>query len=434
MPVTNVVEAAMKTLATWGSHGPGAVFFLIWAMVLVFMMQLGFMFLESGQIRSKNATSIYMKCLMDVAVSGVAFMFLGFVIGWPEQSKGFIKWLSEIASAKGFGANPMKSIWPWVMAYALFQWTFCNKAVTIVSGSVAERMKFKAYLIGTAVLSALVYPVFARWVWGGGWLGGSNGWVAHVFGAPYHDFAGSTVVHLFGGVAALMAAYLLGPRLGRFKDGKPTPIPGHNIPHVFLGTLVLVIGWYGFNVGSSAALWDPSTGEWVSALVAANTTMCMFGSTLTAAAMSRFDPLWTANGILAGAVTVCAGADVMSPLGAFIAGLVAGAIMMPVYRWLEKKQIDDVVAAFPVHGVCGAWGAIAAGIFGQKALGGAGGVSLAAQLLGVAVCFAYTGACAFVLYKLIDKAIGLRVDEKTEREGLDSAVFGVSPYPEFEIR
>ncbi|WP_456482293.1 ammonium transporter [Methanopyrus sp.] len=423
-----------RALATWGAQGPGAIFFLIWAMVLVVMMQVGFMFLESGQIRSKNATSIFMKCLVDVGITAIAFMLLGFAIAFPEHAKGIGWWLSKLFSAETWAADPMKSMLPYALAFALFQWSFCNKAVTIISGSVAERMDFKAYMLGSLVLSAVVYPVFALWVWGGGWMGGDNGVFAKVFGQPYHDFAGSTVVHAFGGTVALIAAWLLGPRAGRFKDGKPVPIPGHNIPHVFLGTLMLVVGWYGFNVGSSAVLYDPTNGSWVSSLVAANTTLAMCGALLSAGLASRFDPLWTANGILAGAVAICAGADVMSPIGALITGIVAGLIIKPVFSWLERRGIDDVVAAFPVHGVCGAWGGIAAGIFGAKVLGGVGGVSLAAQVAGVLVCLAYSAATAFVVYKAIDATVGLRVSEKAERKGLDDALFSTSPYPEFEIR
>ncbi len=434
MDPASLSQAVWNALSTWGSTGPGAIYFLIWAAVLVIGMQMGFMFLEAGQVRTKNVVSVLMKNLMDLALGGIAFTFLGFAIGFPQQAGGILHWFTHLFTANPWAANPMKAQDPYNMAYCFFELSFCATAATIVSGAVAERINFKAYMLMSVITTAILYPIFARWTWGGGWLGGSNGWVAHVFGAPYHDFAGSTVVHAMGGFLALAAAWLLGPRIGRFVNGKPRPIPGHNIPQVFLGAMFLGITWYGFNVGSSTELWDPSSGNWVSSLVAINTTLAMCAGATAAAFASRFDPLWAANGLIAGLVAICSGCNVMSPFGALLTGIGAGLLIKPAFKLEERLKIDDVVAAWPVHGVAGIWGAIACGIFGQKALGGVGGVSLAAQLLGAATCAAWAFGAGALTFYVIDKVIGLRVDEKEERKGLDEVDFGVVAYPGLEVR
>ncbi|WP_456477491.1 ammonium transporter [Methanopyrus sp.] len=434
MAAESIAKAVHDALATWGAQGPGAILFLVWAAVLVVGMQLGFMFLEAGQVRTKNVVSVLMKNLLDLSLGGIVFILFGFALAFPDYAQSIGKWIATMFTANPWSADPMKAADPYNLAYCFFQFAFCATAATIVSGAVAERINFKAYLVMTVLITGILYPIFVLWTWGGGWMGGDTGLFAKVFGQPYHDFAGSTVVHALGGFLAMAAAYLLGPRIGRFKDGKPVPIPGHNIPQAFLGALFLAITWYGFNVGSSAVLYDPTNESWISSLVAINTTLAMCGGAAAAAFATRFDPLWAANGLIAGLVAICAGCDIMSPIGALITGIVAGLIIKPAFRMLEKLEIDDVVAACPVHGFAGVWGAIAAGIFGTEALGGAGGVSLAAQIVGAIVCVAWALGAGFVTFYLIDKMVGLRATEEEEKKGLDETEFGVSAYPYMETR
>ncbi|ADG13612.1 ammonium transporter [Methanocaldococcus infernus ME] len=399
----NSIVQALTTLANASD-----VYFLVVMGVLVFMMQLGFAMLEGGQVRKKNVNNVMMKNMVDWLVGCVLWLFIGGVLSTSINPADFIDWWSKI-----FSAN-----WPnngLDLASWFFGLVFCATAATIVSGGVAERIKFSAYVIISIIITGLLYPLFV-------YLGP---WGASI--VPWHDYAGSLVVHGLGGFLALGAIAALGPRIGRFKDGVPVPILGHNIPMAVFGAFMLAIGWYGFNVGSSLALSD------ISGLVCATTTLAMAGGGLGALIASKKDVLFTANGIVAGLVAICSGTDIVSPIGGLIIGLIAGLQVPIVYKLIEKAGLDDVCGVVPVHGTAGVVGAILAGIFGMKALGGAGGVSIVEQVIGSIFCIVYGTVLGYVLAKIIDLTIGLRVSEEEERKGLDLAEHKMPAYPEEEF-
>jgi len=396
------IVQALTTLANASD-----VFFLVVMGVLVFMMQWGFAMLEGGQVRKKNVNNVMMKNMVDWLIGCVAWLFIGGIL----CSKGFdlsafIDWWKQI-----LGTN-----WPnngLDLASWFFGLVFCATAATIVSGGVAERIKFSAYVLISLIITGLLYPLFV-------YLGP---WGASI--VPWHDYAGSLVVHGLGGFLALGAIAALGPRIGRFVDGRPVPILGHNIPMAVFGAFALAIGWYGFNVGSSLALGD------ISGLVCATTTMAMAGGGIGALIASRNDVLFTANGIVAGLVAICSGTDVVSPIGGLIIGLIAGLQVPIVYKLVEKAGLDDVCGVVPVHGTAGVIGAILTGILGLKIFGGAGGVSLIDQIIGAVFCIIYGTGLGYILAKIVGIALGgLRVSEEEEKMGLDMAEHKMPAYPE----
>ncbi|AEF95641.1 ammonium transporter [Methanotorris igneus] len=384
------------------------VFFLVVMGVLVFMMQWGFAMLEGGQVRKKNVNNVMMKNMVDWFIGCVSWLFIGGVLCASINPADFISWWQQI-----FGTN-------WAnngidLANWFFGLVFCATAATIVSGGVAERIKFSAYVLISIIITAFLYPFF---VYLGPWGAGIINW---------HDYAGSLIVHGLGGFLALGAIAAVGPRVGRFKDGKPVPILGHNIPMAVFGALALAIGWYGFNVGSSLALGD------ISGLVCATTTLAMAGGGIGALIASKKDVLFTANGIVAGLVAICSGTDVVSPIGGLLIGLIAGLQVPIVFRLLENAGLDDVCGVVPVHGTAGVVGAILAGILGMEALGGAGGVSLVEQIIASVVTIIYGTALGFIIAKIAGVICGgLRVSEEEEFKGLDLAEHKMPAYPEEE--
>jgi Amt family ammonium transporter len=400
---------------------------ILLAAILVFFMQAGFGMVEAGLIRSKNAANVLMKNLMDFCFAALGFYMFGYAIMYGTEGLlvGSDGWfMFGVDSA--VGSLPTEVFW-------LFQAVFAGTAATIVSGAMAERMKFVAYLTYSFLLTAFIYPVVGHWVWGGGWLAGLD----------FHDFAGSTVVHAVGGIAALVGAWMLGPRIGRFKeDGSPRVISGHNLPLVMIGVFILWFGWYGFNAGSTLGMGDPG----VVGRIAMNTTLAPAVGAIAAMVTAwvkygKPDLTIALNGALAGLVGITAPCAVVSSGAAIYIGLVAGVLVVYGIDWMNKLQIDDVVGAFPVHGLCGIWGTLAVGLFGREMLGaptnglfyGGGFGQLGIQSLGVIACLAFTAAAMWVVFKMIDAVIGLRVSKETELRGLDQDEHGMESYSGFVI-
>ncbi|MBW9222066.1 ammonium transporter [Methanothermococcus sp. SCGC AD-155-C09] len=390
----------------------GDVFFLVIMGVLVFLMQLGFAMLEGGQVRSKNVNNVMMKNVVDWLVGCVSWLLIGYVLCTSLNPSDFMAWWGNIVSATPFLENNGLELANW-----FFGLVFAATAATIVSGGVAERIKFNSYLLISIIITAFLYPLF---VYLGPWGAGIISW---------HDYAGSLIVHGLGGFLALGAIAALGPRIGRFKDGVPVPILGHNIPMAVFGAFALAIGWYGFNVGSSLELGS------ISGLVCATTTLAMAGGGIGALITSKKDVLFTVNGLVAGLVAICAGTDIVSPIGGLIIGLIAGAQVPLVYKLLENLKLDDVCGVVPVHGTAGVIGAILAGIFGMTALGGTGqDINLINQVIASIFCIVYGTGLGFILGKVIGVATGgLRVSEEEEKVGLDLAEHKLPAYPEEEM-
>ncbi len=400
---------------------------VLMAAVLVFFMQAGFGMVEAGLIRSKNAANVLMKNLMDFCFAALGFFMFGYAIAYGTEGLlvGTSGWFMFGAESPVEGL-PTEVFW-------LFQAVFAGTAATIVSGAMAERMRFVAYLTYSFLLTAFIYPVVAHWVWGGGWLAGLN----------FHDFAGSTVVHAVGGTAALVGAWLLGPRIGRFnKDGSPNAIAGHNLPLVTIGVFILWFGWYGFNAGSTLGMGEPD----VVARVAMNTTLAPAAGCITAMVIAwlkfgKPDLTVALNGALAGLVGITAPCAVVGSGSSIAIGIVSGVLVVYGIMWLNVIQIDDPVGAIPVHGLCGIWGTLAVGIFGQAALGapidglfyGGGFGQLGIQSLGLVACLGFTAIAMLIVFKAIDAVIGLRVSRETEIRGLDLDEHGMESYGGFQI-
>lgn len=389
------------------------------AATLVFFMQAGFAMVEAGFTRAKNAINIMMKNLMDFSMGAIIYWAIGFGIMFGATQTGWF-------GTSGFFLSDFTPDGdPWVLAFWMFQVVFAATAATIVSGAMAERTKFSGYLIYSVVISGLIYPVFGSWAWGSLFHG--KGWLE---GLGFIDFAGSTVVHSIGGWAALAGAIVLGPRLGKYgKDGKAKPILGHNIPLAALGVFILWLGWFGFNPGSTTAA-NKSI-----AMIFVNTNLsaaagCIAAMLTSWAKFGKPEVGMSLNGALAGLVGITAGCANVTPTSAIIIGCVAGVLVVFSVLFFEMIRVDDPVGAVSVHGVCGAWGTLAAGLFNMK------GVTMAivgVQALGVGACFLWTFPTAFVLFKIIEKTIGLRVSPEEELEGLDHAEHGGVAYPDFSV-
>ena len=388
------------------------VLFVLLGGIMVLAMHAGFAFLELGTVRKKNQVNALVKILTDFSVSTIAYFFIGYSIAYG---------ISFFSSAEVLSA---KNGYDLVRFFFLL--TFAAAIPAIVSGGIAERARFSPQLAATFALVGLVYPFYEGIVWNGNY--GIQDWLAASVGAKFHDFAGSVVVHAVGGWIALPAVLLLGARRGRYtKDGMVSAHPPSNIPFLALGAWILTVGWFGFNVMSAQLI------EAVSGLVAVNSLMAMVGGTLAALVVGRNDPGFIHNGPLAGLVAVCAGSDLMHPLGALATGAIAGALFVWMFMVTQNKwKIDDVLGVWPLHGLCGAWGGIAAGIFGAKALGGMGGVSLTAQLIGTlgGVTIAVLGS--LVVYGVLKQVVGLRLDPESEFNGADLSIHKVSATAERE--
>lgn len=395
----------------------------ILAAILVFFMQAGFALLEAGLSRSKNAVNIIMKNFMDVAAGGLVFFAVGFALMFGTTAGGWI-------GTDGFflsGIAGQETTWTW--AFFIFQAVFAATAATIVSGAVAERTKFTGYLIFSILITGVIYPIFGSWAWGG--LFNGSGWLESL---GFIDFAGSTVVHSVGGWAALAGALVVGPRVGKYdKQGKPVHMPGHSLPFAALGVFILWFGWFGFNAGSTTA------GDTSIALIAMNTFLAAgagatFSMIVTWLKDGKPDAPMTINGVLAGLVGITAGCANLSPGFAIITGAIAGIIVVFASEWLEKF-VDDPVGAIAVHGVCGAWGTLAAGLFDVSAgLWGTEGFDpsiIGVQLLGIAAAFLWTFTVSYILFSIIKSTVGLRVNGELEAKGLDLHEHDNRAYPEF---
>jgi len=388
------------------------VLFVLLGGIMVLAMHAGFAFLELGTVRKKNQVNALVKILTDFSVSTIAYFFIGYSVAYG---------ISFFASAEVLAA---KNGYDLVKFFFLL--TFAAAIPAIISGGIAERARFNPQLAATFALVGLVYPFYEGIVWNGNY--GIQDWLAGSAGAKFHDFAGSVVVHAVGGWIALPAVLLLGARRGRYtKDGMISAHPPSNIPFLALGAWILTVGWFGFNVMSAQMI------EAVSGLVAVNSLMAMVGGTLAALVIGRNDPGFIHNGPLAGLVAVCAGSDLMHPLGALITGLVAGALFVKMFMVTQNRwKIDDVLGVWPLHGMCGAWGGIAAGIFGAKALGGVGGVSLMAQVLGTLGGVAIALIGSVIVYGALKQFVGLRLDPEAEFNGADLSIHKVSATAERE--
>ena len=381
-------------------HGSNTLFILMGA-VMVLAMHAGFAFLEVGTVRQKNQVNALCKILSDFAVSTLAYFFIGY---WISYGVSFMQPAAALSADLGYG-----------LVKFFFLLTFAAAIPAIISGGIAERARFAPQLCATALIVAFVYPFFEGLVWNGNF--GLQAWLQGRFGAPFHDFAGSVVVHAMGGWLALAAVLLLGPRQGRYRDGRLVAFAPSSIPFLALGSWILIVGWFGFNVMSAQTL------QGVSGLVAVNSLMAMVGGTVAALVVGRNDPGFLHNGPLAGLVAVCAGSDVMHPLGALVTGLIAGALFVWCFTAAQGKwRIDDVLGVWPLHGVCGVWGGIACGVFGQQMLGGIGGVSLASQLLGTALGVLVALAGGFAVYGAIKYGHGLRLSQEEEYYGADLSI------------
>jgi len=393
-------------------HGTDTLFILLGA-IMVLAMHSGFAFLELGTVRKKNQVNALVKILVDFAVSTLAYFFIGYAIAYGV---GFFGDAASLAQKNGYE-----------LVKFFFLLTFAAAIPAIVSGGIAERARFGPQLAATAIVVGLVYPVFEAWVWGGRF--GFQGWVKAFTGQEFHDFAGSVVVHAVGGWIGLAAVLLLGPRSNRYrKDGAISAHPPSSIPFLALGAWVLTIGWFGFNVMSAQTI------DKISGLVAVNSLMAMVGGTLVAVLLGRNDPGFAYNGPLAGLVAVCAGSDVMHPIGALVTGGVAGAIFVQLFTLTQNRwRIDDVLGVWPLHGLCGAWGGIACGVFGLPTLGGLGGVGFAAQLLGTLAGIAWALAGGFLVYGAIRLITPLRLTPEQEHDGTDISIHRIGATPEREV-
>ncbi len=397
----------------------GDVFFVLMGAILVFAMHGGFAFLEVGTVRHKNQVNALVKILVDFALSAFIYFFVGYFIAYGTHF-----FLSAAELSGGSGAFELQGL---SLVKFFFLTTFAAAIPAIISGGIAERMKFAPQCFATVALVGVFYPFFEGIVWGGNF--GIQDWMESSFGAPFRDFAGSIVVHALGGWIALAAVLNLGPRLGRYtKDGRSIGIPPSSIPWLALGSWMLCVGWFGFNVMTAASL------ESVTGLVAINSLMAMIGGIIMALFVGRNDPGFVHNGALAGLVAVCAGSDILHPIGALIVGGAAGAIFVFGFDWCQNKlKIDDVLGVWPLHGLCGVWGGVAAGIFGAEALGGMGGVSLVSQLIGSVAGAAYAMVVGFIVYGVLKAVTGIRMSEEDEIRGADLAIHKIGANPENEI-
>lgn len=390
------VNSAVETLIQSSNT-----YFLLIGAIMVFAMHAGFAFLEVGTVRNKNQVNALVKIITDFAVSCIAYFFIGY---WIAYDVTFFASASELAANNGYD-----------LVKFFFLMTFAAAIPAIISGGIAERAKFYPFLLASALIVAVVYPFFEGIVWNGNY--GIQAWLEQTTGAQFHDFAGSVVVHGVGGWLALVGVYFLGLRNGRIKDKKLIAFAPSNIPFLALGTWILCIGWFGFNVMSAQSM------DGISGLVAMNSLMAMVGGIIAALWFGKNDPGFIHNGPLAGLVAVCAGSDVMHPIGSLLVGIIAGWIFVKAFTLVQQsKKVDDVLGVWPLHGICGAWGGIAAGIFGSEALGGLGGVSLGAQVIGTLAGITVALVGGAIVYALVNKLMGLRMSEEDEYKGADLSI------------
>ena len=393
-------------------HGSDALFILLGG-IMVLAMHAGFAFLELGTVRKKNQVNALVKILVDFSVSTVAYFLVGYGVAYGTS---FLVGAEQLAMRNGYE-----------LVKFFFLLTFAAAIPAIISGGIAERAKFWPQLIATAVIVGFIYPIFEGITWNQQF--GVQAWIKATTGEEFHDFAGSVVVHAVGGWLALPAVVLLGARANRYrKDGSISAHPPSSIPFLALGAWILTVGWFGFNVMSAQTI------DKMSGLVAVNSLMAMVGGTLAALVCGKNDPGFIHNGPLAGLVAICAGSDLMHPLGALVVGVMAGAIFVFMFTLTQNKwKIDDVLGVWPLHGLCGTWGGLAAGIFGSKALGGLGGVSFAAQCLGTAMGVLWALFSGWLTYRILKTAMGLRLSQEEEYEGADLSIHRIGATPDREV-
>jgi ammonium transporter, Amt family len=392
-------------------HGADALFVMLGA-IMVLAMHSGFAFLELGTVRQKNQVNALVKILVDFSVSTIAYFFIGYGIAYGVH---FMNGAEVLAQKNGFE-----------LVKFFFLLTFAAAIPAIISGGIAERARFNPQLAATFLVVGFVYPFFEGIAWNGAF--GIQDWIKATTGESFHDFAGSVVVHAVGGWLGLVAVLHLGARRGRYqKDGGVSSHLPSSIPFLALGAWILTVGWFGFNVMSAQTL------DKMSGLVAMNSLMAMVGGTLAATVFGKNDPGFVHNGPLAGLVAVCAGSDVMHPVGSLAVGAIAGWLFVFMFPLAQNRwKIDDVLGVWPLHGLCGAWGGIACGIFGLKALGGMGGVSLGAQLIGTALGIAIAVIGGLVIYQFLKRLVGLRLDPEQEFEGADLSIHKIGATPDRE--
>jgi Amt family ammonium transporter len=393
-------------------QGIDALFILLGA-IMVLAMHAGFAFLELGTVRKKNQVNALVKILVDFSISTVVYFAVGYSVAYGTS---FFVGADVLAQRNGYE-----------LVKFFFLLTFAAAIPAIVSGGIAERARFYPQLVATAVIVGFIYPLYEGIVWNQHF--GLQAWLKALTGDEFHDFAGSVVVHALGGWIALPAVLLLGARSNRYKkDGAISAHPPSSIPFLALGAWVLCVGWFGFNVMSAQTI------DKISGLVAVNSLMAMVGGTLAALWLGKNDPGFVHNGPLAGLVAVCAGSDVMHPLGALVVGAVAGALFVVMFTLTQNRwKIDDVLGVWPLHGICGTWGGIAAGIFGLPALGGLGGVNVFAQLIGTLSGVAWAVLSSFLLYGLLKVTMGLRLSQEEEFEGADLSIHKINSSPDREV-
>ncbi|MFM1817858.1 MAG: Ammonia channel precursor [Pseudomonadota bacterium] len=393
-------------------QGADALFILLGG-IMVLAMHAGFAFLELGTVRKKNQVNALVKILVDFSVSTVVYFMVGYGVAYGTH---FFVGAEQLAAKNGYD-----------LVKFFFLLTFAAAIPAIISGGIAERAKFWPQLLATACVVGFVYPFFEGIAWNQHF--GVQGWIKALTGDEFHDFAGSVVVHAVGGWIALPAVLLLGARYNRYrKDGAMSAHPPSNIPFLALGAWILIVGWFGFNVMSAQTL------DKMSGLVAVNSLMAMVGGTLAALVLGKNDPGFVHNGPLAGLVAVCAGSDLMHPMGALVVGAMAGALFVGMFTLTQNKwKIDDVLGVWPLHGLCGTWGGIAAGIFGSSALGGLGGVNVTAQLMGTGMAVVWAVGGGVVVYGVIKMVFGLKLSPEEEYDGADLTVHKISATPDREV-
>ena len=391
------------------------VLFMMLGAVMVFAMHGGFAFLEVGTVRKKNQVNALVKILVDFAISTLIYFFVGFSIAYGFD---FFHPAKELLGDKQ----------GYELVHFFFLLTFAAAIPAIISGGIAERAKFSTQALAAIIFVGICYPLFEGMVWGKiTLLGQPDSWLAGISGGiPFHDYAGSVVVHSMGGWIALAGIMVLGPRLGRWdSEGRSRPIPISNFPFMALGSWMLCVGWFGFNVMSAATI------QGISGLVAINSLFAMAGGIISSLFISKNDPGFIHNGALAGLVAICAGSDQVHPIGALVIGAVSGVIFVKGFIWeQEKLKIDDVLGVWPLHGIAGTWGGIACGIFGQESLGGLGEVSLKAQMVGSLFAILVALFFGFAVYKILDATVGIRLTKEDEQRGSDLTLHKIESYPE----
>lgn len=382
------------------------VLFVLLGAIMVLAMHAGFAFLEVGTVRSKNQVNALVKIMVDFSVSTIAYFFIGYGIAYGVD---FLTGADALTAKNGYD-----------LVKFFFLLTFAAAIPAIISGGIAERAKFNTQLAATFLVVGFIYPFFEGIAWNKHY--GVQDWLLANFGANFHDFAGSVVVHAMGGWIALPAVILLGARHGRYsKDGRLHAYPPSNIPFLALGAWILTVGWFGFNVMSAQTI------QGISGLVAVNSLMALVGGTLAALVLGKNDPGFVHNGPLAGLVAVCAGSDIMHPLGALATGAVAGALFVWAFTLTQNRlKIDDVLGVWPLHGLCGAWGGLAAGIFGLQQLGGLGGVNFTVQLMGTLLGVGIALAGGLIVYGGLKKIAGIRLSQEEEYDGADLSIHKIS--------